>query len=206
MAVPASRWRTRCSASGWATMSAHSCESQSLNLRPDRPSGMWGSHPQMNVWCAAPLKFQLPNVAGRFAPFASESFAPQHHVPFHARPIRGDGFPIAGVGQGHHRRHAAALDERSVVELGEGSAHRGTGLAGPLGDFTTWRVGHVTLRLNTVHFNRYVEPMTVDGPLGCLFRANGIRPAEADHSGATVIRNRPDSGSAPSRSRPCAHG
>ena len=30
----------------------------------------------MNVWCASALKFQLPDVAGWFAPFTLESFAP----------------------------------------------------------------------------------------------------------------------------------
>ena len=138
----------------------------------------------MNVWCAASLKFELPDVADWFAPFALESFAPQDHVPLHAGPVGGDAFPVARVGQGYHRRHAAALHQWRVVELGEGAAHRGTRLAGPFGDLSAWRIGHVTTRLNAIHLGRYVEPVTVDCPLRCLLRTHRTRPAEADYTGA----------------------
>ena len=37
----------------------------------------------MNMWCAAPLKFQLPDITSRFAPLPLKPLAPQDHVPLH---------------------------------------------------------------------------------------------------------------------------
>jgi hypothetical protein len=160
----------------------------------------------VNVWRAAALKFQLPDIAGWFAPFAMKSLAPQHQMPLHAGPIRSDGFPVARVGQGHHRRHAAALHQWRVVELGEGAAHGGTRLAGPFGDRAPMRIGHVPARLNSIHLSSYVESVLFDSPLRCLLRANRTRPPEANYTRADRDPEPACSSSEPRRSRPCAQG
>jgi|GEM_PF-2674378 len=134
------------------------------------------------MWRAAALKFELPDVTSRFAVFAVKSLAPQSNVPLDTRPIRRNGFPVAGVGQGHHCGHTAAVDQWRVLELGEGATHRSTRLEGPFGDRTARPVRHITGSLNAVDLDRYVETVVVDCPLRRLFRANGARPAEADHT------------------------
>lgn len=69
----------------------------------------------------------------------------------------GDDFPVAGIGQGDHRRYPLGFHQRAVVEFGKGAAHRSPRFAGPFGDRTARRVCLVPAGSDAVFFDRHVE-------------------------------------------------
>lgn len=157
----------------------------------------------MNVWSAASLKLQLPDVTGGFTVLTLEALAPQHHMPLHASSIGCDHFPVARVGERDHGRNAAGFDEWAVVEFSKGAAHRGSRFPGPLGDDSTGPRLVAFRRTPSCH--RHDGPMIVpgseivldsklgivnvtlmmaNGPFGGLLGTNRIGPTESHNTRA----------------------